>query len=43
VGGELHGFGWNLSTDREVEFAIDLRTGAHVGGAFGTPHPAATA
>ena len=29
---ELRGFGWNLQTDKEVEFAIDLRTGAHTGG-----------
>ena len=28
----LHGFGWNLITDKEVEFSIDLRTGAHIGG-----------
>jgi hypothetical protein len=39
----LHGFGWNLCTDKEVEFAIDLRTGTHTGGAFGPPHSAATA
>lgn len=30
----LHGFGWNLITDKEVEFAVDLRTGTHTGGAF---------
>ncbi len=30
----LHGFGWNLPTDREVAFSIDLRTGAHTGGGF---------
>ncbi len=30
----LHGFGWNLKTDKEVEFAIDLRTGAHTGGGY---------
>lgn len=28
----LHGFGWNLLTDKEVEFSIDLRTGTHTGG-----------
>jgi hypothetical protein len=33
-GGELRGFGWDLQTDREVEFAVDLRTGKHTGGAF---------
>jgi hypothetical protein len=31
---ELHGFGWDLQTDKEVEFALDLRTGKHTGGAF---------
>jgi hypothetical protein len=25
--GELHGFGWDLMTDREVPFAVDLTTG----------------
>lgn len=25
--GRLHGFGWEMMTDQEVEFAIDLRTG----------------
>ena len=39
----LHGFGWNLATDQEVAFAIDLGTGAHTGGAFGPPHPSDTA
>ena len=29
----LHGFGWNLMTDREVAFTVDLRTGQHQGGA----------
>jgi hypothetical protein len=33
-GGELRGFGWNLMTDKEVAFAVDLRTGAHTGGGF---------
>jgi hypothetical protein len=28
----LHGFGWNLITDKEVEFGLDLRTGIHSGG-----------
>jgi hypothetical protein len=26
------GFGWDLMTDREVEFRVDLRTGQHEGG-----------
>jgi hypothetical protein len=33
-GNELLGFGWNLMADKEVEFTIDLRTGAHTGGGF---------
>lgn len=28
----LHGFGWNLMTDKEVEFSLDLCTGVHTGG-----------
>jgi hypothetical protein len=31
---QLHGTGWNLHTDREVPFSIDLTTGAHQGGGF---------
>jgi hypothetical protein len=30
----LQGFGWNLSTDKEVEFSINLHTGLHTGGGF---------
>jgi hypothetical protein len=30
----LHGLGWNMHTDKEVEFAVDLRSGAHTGGGF---------
>jgi len=30
----LHGFGWNMTTGHEVEFTVDLRTGAHTGGGF---------
>jgi hypothetical protein len=33
-GGHLTGFGWNLQTDREVAFTLDLRTGSHTGGGF---------
>ena len=33
-GNSLRGFGWDMPTDKEVEFAIDLRTGTHTGGAF---------
>jgi hypothetical protein len=32
--GALHGYGWDMRTDREVEFSVDLRTGAHTGGGF---------
>lgn len=28
------GFGWEMRTDKEVEFRVDLRTGKHVGGGF---------
>ena len=33
-GGTLHGTGWNMQTDREVPFALDLQTGRHSGGGF---------
>jgi hypothetical protein len=33
----LHGIGWNLLTDREVAFEIDLLTGHHQGGGFAPP------
>ncbi len=32
--GALSGMGWNLHTDREVPFRVDLLTGAHQGGGF---------
>lgn len=32
--GVLRGFGWDVRTDKEVAFAVDLRTGAHEGGGF---------
>ena len=32
--GNLHGTGWNLHTDREVPFVLDLKTGQHTGGGF---------
>ena len=34
VGDSLRGFGWDMRTDRDVEFVVDLRTGEHVGGGF---------
>lgn len=37
-GDVLHGTGWNLMTDREVAFSLDLLTGQHQGGGF-TPPP----
>jgi hypothetical protein len=37
-GDTLHGFGWNLMTDKEVAFSVDLLTGKHQGGGF-TPPP----
>ena len=30
----LHGTGWDLMSDRDVAFSLDLRTGQHSGGAF---------
>jgi hypothetical protein len=33
-GDTLKGTGWNMPTDKEVEFTVDLRTGAHSGGGF---------
>jgi hypothetical protein len=33
-GWELRGFGWNLMSDKEVAFSVDLRTGAHIGGGY---------
>jgi hypothetical protein len=30
----LHGTGWNLVTDKEVPFTLDLLTGQHQGGGF---------
>ena len=30
----LHGTGWNLQTDRELPFTINLLTGTHTGGGF---------
>jgi hypothetical protein len=30
----LHGTGWNLLTDQEVNFSLDLRNGQHQGGGF---------
>jgi hypothetical protein len=33
----LHGTGWNLTTDREVAFSLDLLTGRHEGGGFTPP------
>jgi hypothetical protein len=32
--GELHGTGWNMQTDREVPFVVDLTTGKHEGGGY---------
>ncbi len=36
-GDVLHGVGWNLLTDREVAFSVDLLTGQHQGGGFAQP------
>ena len=31
---QLHGLGWDMITDRELPFSIDLRTGEHQGGGY---------
>jgi hypothetical protein len=31
---QLHGLGWDMRTDRELPFTVDLATGQHTGGAF---------
>lgn len=31
---ELRGFGWDLHTDKEIPFTVDLLTGKHTGGPF---------
>lgn len=36
-GNTLHGFGWNLMTNKEVAFSVDLLTGRHQGGGFALP------
>jgi hypothetical protein len=33
-GHQLHGTGWNMHTNREVPFTIDLNIGSHTGGGF---------
>ena len=35
AGGVLEGWGWDVMSDREAPFRVDLRTGATEGGAFG--------
>jgi hypothetical protein len=32
--GKLHGTGWNMHTNREMPFVVDLANGAHTGGGF---------
>jgi hypothetical protein len=32
--GKLHGTGWDMRTDRDVPFELDLSTGLHTGGGF---------
>lgn len=33
-GDTLHGTGWNMLTDKEVPFTVDLHTGTHEGGGY---------
>lgn len=37
VGNTLHGTGWDMRTDRDCPFTVDLLTGQHTGGAFPPP------
>jgi hypothetical protein len=34
VDGRLHGTGWNMQTDTEVPFTVDIENGKHEGGGF---------
>lgn len=34
VGGRLQGWGWEMMSDRELPFSVDLRTGEHAGGGY---------
>jgi hypothetical protein len=34
VGGALHGSGWNMRSDRDVAFVMDLRSGKFTGGGY---------
>ncbi len=34
AGDTLSGFGWDMKTDREIEFKVDLKTGEHRGGGY---------
>lgn len=36
--GKLHGLGWDMHTDREEPFVMDLATGQHEGGGFHPPN-----
>jgi hypothetical protein len=33
----LHGTGWNMFTDQDVPFTVDLQNGTHTGGGISTP------
>jgi hypothetical protein len=33
-GDTMRGFGWNMAANKDVEFSVDLRTGAHTGGGY---------
>jgi len=32
--GQIHGFGWDMPSDTDIAFTVDLATGHHTGGAF---------
>lgn len=34
IDGKLHGTGWNMMSNKDVPFTVDLKTGAHEGGGY---------
>ncbi len=34
TGGQVHGTGWEMMSDKELPFSVDLRTGSHEGGGY---------
>lgn len=34
INGQVHGTGWNMMSNKDVPFTVDLKTGAHQGGGY---------